>query len=124
MSDSILTNVKKNLGIDEAYTAFDPDIIMYINTAFGTLAQLGLGPTGGFVIDDATSTWDEFIGTNNELNGVKTYVFLRVKLLFDPPQTSYVMTALNEERRELEWRLNVTREDISWIDPDPDEVIE
>lgn len=119
MSESILTSVKKILGLDEDYTAFDQDIIMYINSAFSTLNQLGLGPTEGFSIQDATTTWDAFIGTDDRLNSVKTYVALKVKSLFDPPQTQYLVAAMKEQIQEFEWRLNVVREEDTWIPPAP-----
>jgi hypothetical protein len=116
VADSILTSVKKLLGIDESYTAFDPDILMHINTAFGTLNQLGIGPTDGFEIEDDTPTWDDF-QTDVRMNGVKTYVVLRVRLLFDPPTTSYAIEAMKNQVQELEWRLNVVREGDSWTPP-------
>lgn len=118
--DSILTSTKKILGIDETYTEFDVDILMHINSVFATLNQLGIGPSIGFAIMDDTPTWDAFLGTDPRLNSVKIYMYLRVRLLFDPPSTSYLITALNEQVRELEWRLNVYREETAWTDPDPD----
>lgn len=118
--DSILTSTKKILGIDETYTEFDVDILMHINSVFATLNQLGIGPSIGFAIMDDTPTWDAFLGTDPRLNSVKIYMYLRVRLLFDPPSTSYLITALNEQVRELEWRLNVYREETAWVDPDPD----
>ena len=121
---SILTSVKKNLGIADAYEVFDPDIILYINTAFSTLNQLGVGPDLGFTIDDKTTTWDAFIGTDKRYENVKTYVTLRVRMLFDPPQTSYLLDAMKGQIEELEWRINVYREETGWIDPDPDVDVE
>lgn len=120
MEESILTSTKKILGMDEGYTAFDLDILTHINSAFSTLNQLGIGPVEGFRIDDAAPEWSAFIGDDPRLNNVKTYVFLRVKLLFDPPATSFHTTALQEEVKQLEWRLNVQREETEWVDPDPD----
>jgi hypothetical protein len=111
VSDSILTNTKKLLGLDESYTVFDTDVLMHINTAFSTLNQLGVGPVEGFLVEDADTTWAQFLLNDPRLNNVKSYVFVRVKLLFDPPQTSYLLTALDKQREELEWRLNVQRED-------------
>jgi hypothetical protein len=116
---SILTSTKKVLGIEEGYTAFDPDIVIYINSVFSTLHQLGIGPEDGFSITDATTTWDAFLGTDPRLNSVRAYMYLRVRLLFDPPQTSYLIDALNAQARELEWRLNVYREETAWTDPNP-----
>lgn len=117
MSESILTSVKQNLGLSEDYTAFDGDILLYINGVFSTLHQLGIGPQNGFEIADATPTWDAFIGGQRPLNAVKTYVYLRVRLLFDPPGTSYLVDALNNQIKEHEWRLNQLREETMWTDP-------
>jgi hypothetical protein len=107
MEDSILVSTKKVLGIDEAYTAFDLDITMHINSVFTTLTQLAVGPVGGFFIEDDTALWGDFITPEMNLNAVKTYVYLRVRLLFDPPTTAYLVTAVQEQIKELEWRLNV-----------------
>lgn len=119
MDESILNNTKKILGIDSTYTAFDPDIMIHINSVFSTLNQLGIGPVDGFAIDDAAATWVDFLGADKRLNFVKTYVYLRVRLLFDPPTTSYLINSMKEQVQELEWRLNVHREGESWIDPNP-----
>lgn len=123
MSESILTSTKKILGIEEDYTAFDLDILTHINSVFSTLTQLGLGPENGFMIEDADAVWADFLGDDPQLNAVKTYVYLRVRLLFDPPTTSYLIAALQAEREQLEWRLSAYRESTGWVDPDP-EIIE
>ena len=107
MIESILTSIKKLLGITEEYINFDPDIIMHINTVFMTLNQLGVGPSEGFRIEDKSATWDEFIGEATNLDAVKSYMHLKVKLLFDPPLNSAVMEAMKQQINELEWRLNV-----------------
>lgn len=120
--DSILTSTKKILGIAEDYTVFDPDIITHINTAFSTLTQLGVGPAEGFMIEDDTPVWVDFIGDDLQYNSVKSYVFLRVRQLFDPPSTSYLIAAYERQIQELEWRLNVHREETGWVDPDPDPI--
>ena len=104
--ESILTSIKKLLGIQEEYTNFDNDIIMHINSTFSTLTQLGVGPSNGFIIKDKSSTWDEFI-SDNRLECVKSYVYLKVRLLFDPPSTSSVMDSINRQITEYEWRINV-----------------
>lgn len=119
MSDSILTSTKKVLGITEDYTVFDQDIILFINAVFSTLNQLGLGPSDGFAIEDESDNWSDFIGNDPRLNNVKTYVYLRTRILFDPPATSYLLTALDTQVKELEWRMNVYREGTDWVDPDP-----
>lgn len=108
--ESILTSIKKLLGIDEEYTQFDSDIIMHINSVFLNLTQLGVGPSEGFLIEDGTATWDDFIGDSNQLQAVKSYVYLKVKLLFDPPLSSSVTESMNRMISELEWRLNVAVE--------------
>jgi hypothetical protein len=120
MSDSILTSTKKTLGIDVDYKAFDSDVLMHINSVFSTLTQLGIGPEAGFMIEDDTTLWDAFIDDDMNYNAVKTYMYLCVRLLFDPPTTSYLITAMKEQVQELEWRLNVYRETTGWVDPDPD----
>jgi hypothetical protein len=119
MELSILTSTKKILGIAEDYTVFDLDIITHINTAFSTLTQLGIGPPTGFMIEDATTEWADFINDDLQYNAVKSYVFLRVRLLFDPPTTSYLITAYNEQIKEFEWRLNSHREETGWTNPNP-----
>jgi hypothetical protein len=125
MEQSILISTKKILGIAEDYTAFDLDIITHINSAFSTLTQLGVGPASGFMIDDNSEVWADFLedDTDHQYNSVKSYVFLRVRMLFDPPQTSYLITAAQKQLEELEWRLNVHREETGWVDPDPVEVL-
>ena len=105
--DSILTSIKKLLGITEEYEHFDPDIIVHINSAFMILNQLGVGPEEGFSIKDKSSTWNEFLSGSN-LEAVKTYVYLKVKLMFDPPLSSTVIEAIKSQISELEWRLNVS----------------
>ncbi len=119
METSILISTKKILGLAEDYTVFDHDVITHINTAFTTLTQLGVGPPEGFMIEDETVEWADFVSDVN-YNLVKSYVYLKTKQLFDPPQTSYLITAMNEQIRELEWRMNVYREETGWVDPDPD----
>ena len=110
ISASILNSTKKMLGLDPDYDVFDLDVLMHINSVFTTLTQLGVGPVEGFQIEDDSATWDTFLGTDPKLNQAKTYVFLRVKLLFDPPQTSFVADSYSRQIEQLEWRLNVTAE--------------
>lgn len=117
---SILTDTKKAVGIAAEYDVFDVDILMHINSVFGTLNQLGLGPDAGYMIEDDTEEWEAFLGDDLRLNPVKSYVYLRVRMLFDPPQTSFHISAIKEQIQELEWRLNVHREGYAWSDPDPD----
>ena len=107
--ESILTSIKKLLGIDEEYTHFDADIIMHINSVLMVLTQLGVGPETGFVIEDDTSTWADFVPEVNaaKLHAIKSYIYMKVKLMFDPPLSSAVIEAMNRQIAEFEWRLNV-----------------
>lgn len=106
--DSILTSVKKDLGITEDYEHFDPDLIMDINAVFMVLNQLGVGPKEGFAISDKTSVWTDFMEDGPVLKGVAKYVSMKVKLMFDTStMTSAMMDALNKQIAEFEWRLNV-----------------
>ena len=107
--ESILTSIKKLLGVTEEYTHYDADIIIHINTVFGTLTQLGVGPSEGFRIEDETTEWADYIPGNSLLyESVKSYMFLKVKLLFDPPLSGTVLQSYDRQISELEWRLNVT----------------
>lgn len=105
--DSILGSIKKLLGITEEYDVFDKDRIMHINSVFFVLTQLGVGPAEGFFIQDETAVWDDFIPCGANLEAVKSYVYLKVRLLFDPPQSSALTEAINRQISEFEWRLNV-----------------
>lgn len=111
MEESILTSTKKILGLSEDYTAFDLDIITHINSAFSSLNQLGVGPSGGFYIEDKDEEWSSYGVPTTQLNMVKTYVWLKTRMLFDPPTTSFHIEAANNQIKEYEWRLNVFRED-------------
>lgn len=109
--ESILTSIKKLLGISEEYEHFDADLIMHINSVFLVLNQLGVGPKDGFTIEDKGSEWTEFIEDPKQLQAVKSYMHMKVKLLFDPPLSSAVIESTNKLIAELEWRLNVAAED-------------
>ena len=104
--ESILNSIKQLLGVGEEETHFDTDIIIYINSAFSTLNQLGVGPEETFNIVDDKAIWDDFI-EEDDYNEMKTYVYLKVKLVFDPPTSSFVLAAMERQKDELEWRLNV-----------------
>lgn len=110
MESSILTSIKKLLGIPEEYEQFDSDLIMHINSVFMILKQLGVGPESGFSISDSSSTWDEFIQDEKTFAAVKSYIHMKVKLLFDPPLSSSVIDCMKQVINELEWRLNVEAE--------------
>lgn len=116
---SILDDTKKVLGLEAEYKAFDLDIIMHINSVLATLEQIGVGPFGGFSIKDSSAQWETYLGNQPMWNSVKTYVYLRVRLLFDPPSTSYLITAYKEQAQEIEWRLSAQREAANWISPEP-----
>ena len=104
--ESILTSIKKLIGLTEEYKVYDPDIIIHLNSTFMILRQLGVGPEDGFIIEDENSFWTDFIPADNKLfEGVKTYVYARARLIFDPPQSSIVKECLEKTVAEFEWRL-------------------
>lgn len=105
--DSILLTIKKKLGIDEYCDHFDTAVIVEINSALMVLTQLGVGPVDGFYITSNAETWSDFLSDNKKLEGVKTYIYLKTKLVFDPPQSSAVLESTKAMINELEWRLNV-----------------
>ena len=105
--ESILTSIKKLLGITEEYTHFDADLIMHINSVFMILNQLGVGPAEGFYIEDKTIYWEDFVSDPTQLQAIKSYMHLKVKLLFDPPASGTIMECYKQMINELEWRLNV-----------------
>lgn len=104
---SILQTIKKLLGIDQDYDVFDPEIIVHINSAFSTLHQLGVGPAQAFSINGGSELWSAFVGDRLDINSAQTYIYLKVRLVFDPPTSSFVITAFENQAKELEWRLNV-----------------
>lgn len=107
MNDSILLTIKKLLGLTEDYDHFDPDIIMHINSVFLVLNQLGVGPKDIFFITDDSAVWSDFLQDENQRVPLQSYVYLKVKVLFDPPGTSFVLESMNKLISEFEWRLNV-----------------
>lgn len=119
VDDSILNTVKKILGFEADYKAFDLDIITHINSTFFTLNQIGVGPKDGFMITGSEDTWDSFIGPD-KIMAVKSYMALKVRLLFDPPSSSFVLESLNRQATEMEWRLNVHMEGVNhpWTKPE------
>lgn len=112
VTDSILDTTKKALGIASDYTEFDLDIIMHINSVFSILTQLAVGPPDGFTIADKTPVWNDYISNNKKLSMVRSYMYMRVRLMFDPPETSFARDAFEKKATELEWRLNV--EEDTW----------
>lgn len=111
--ESILTSIKKLLGITEEYTQFDVDIIIHINSALSVLTQLGVGPSEGFSIEDDSAIWEDFISDAKTIEFVKTYVYLKTKLVFDPPLSSAQIEAMNRTISELEWRIQVAVDSIT-----------
>lgn len=109
-NSSILDSTKKALGIDAGNPAFDAELIMFINGVFSTLHQLGVGPVEGYMIEGNEELWDTFTGGSPIINSVKTYMYLRVRLLFDPPATSFAIDAIDRQAKELEFRLIVAAE--------------
>ncbi len=110
--ESILTSIKKLLGIAEEYTHFDADLIMHINSVLSILTQIGVGPTEGFSIKDKSSVWGDFVPENSKWELIKSYTYMKVKLLFDPPLSSSVIESMNRIISELEWRIQVAADSI------------
>lgn len=110
---SILDTTKKMIGFDWDYTAFDIDIITHINSVFFTLQQLGVGPEGGYSISDNTKTWADYMAGDN-IEAVKSYMYLKVRLIFDPPANSFTQDAMKNAATEFEWRLNAHTEGVRW----------
>ena len=115
MGTSILTSTKKLLGIGEDYTHFDLDVLTAINSTFSTLNQLGIGPVEGFSIEDDTAEWEDYLDDSNKLNLVKSYVYMKARVIFDPPSTGFVLSAVQEQIKEAEWRLNTFSEVDSYV---------
>jgi hypothetical protein len=113
--NSILITIKKMLGIAEDSTHFDPDIISHINSVVLSATQLGVGPKYGFLVTGNNETWADFLGDRKDLEAVKSFIYLKVRLLFDPPSTSYLIEAIERQITELEWRLNVQIENTTSI---------
>lgn len=110
MNDSILTSVKKEVGITEEYANFDQDIIDAINTVFADLYQLGVGPSEPFSIQNDKAKWKDFFGDRKDLNSVRSYMYLRVRLIFNPPQQAFVLASMERQIEKFEFRLNLQAE--------------
>ena len=107
MDDSILDSVKNALGIVTEYRYFDSQILMHVNSVFTILQQLGVGPSDGFSIEDESAVWSDFLEDLSSLRLVQSYMYLRVRMLFDPPTNSFLMDSMKQQVQEYEWRLNV-----------------
>ena len=105
--DSVLTSIKKLLGITEEYDQFDQDLIIHINAVLMVLTQIGVGPSNGMIINDSSTTWNDILSDTSNIEAVKTYVYLKVKMIFDPPSSASVADAMNRSINEYEWRLNI-----------------
>lgn len=112
MNDSILNTIKTMIGLNPDDTEFNTDILVLINSALMVLRQIGIGPQNGFSVSDSTQTWSEFIEDIRYYESVKSYIYLKVRLMFDPPATSYVSEQMKTEIQEIEWRLKVEKEEI------------
>lgn len=124
--DSILDSIKKVLGIDPSYTIYDIDVILHINSVFSTLNQLGIGPASAFSITDNTAKWSDFLGANPNVEAVKSYVFMRVKLIFDSAtMTSFVINSFQAQIDQMEWRFTVAADEFARIDQadSPDNIL-
>jgi hypothetical protein len=120
-SPSILVSTKAALGVTPEQHAFDSMIVTHINSVLSSLEQLGVGPAGGLMVMSEAQLWSDLIGTDLRLNMVKSYMYLRVRKLYDPPEIGFVLTAMNDEIKEMEWRLNVAAEsDLTTV---PDEAL-
>jgi hypothetical protein len=111
VTDSIQLSIKKMCNVDADYTAFDDDFVMYINSALSDLNQLGIGPADGFSISDKSDDWDDFLDEGPIRDRAKTFVGLQVRLLFDPPQTSFAINMMQDQLKEMGWRLVAAQED-------------
>lgn len=119
MSHSILNDIKHMLGVDVEYDVFDIDIIIDINSAFMSLNQLGVGPKKSFSIVDSSATWEDFTNGKTDIEAVKPYIYLKTRMLFDPPTNSFTIQAFENQIKEFEWRLMLQREVVNpSISPD------
>jgi hypothetical protein len=121
MEESVLISTKKILGISPSDGSFDLDVMTHINSSIDILRQVGL--TASSYVEDDTTTWADVFGSSTQMQLIKTCVYLQVRLLFDPPTTSYLLSAAQAQVQEHIWRLNVEREDTEWVDPDPPGVV-
>lgn len=114
MNENILGSIRHATGLGDEHVFFDPDLVMHINSVFDILHQLGIGPSGGFKLETGEELWSEFLGDSETLEMVKTYMYISVKLVFDPPQNSFLVKQLEDTKKEYEWRMNVGAESKLW----------
>lgn len=116
MTDSIFVTIKKMLGLGADYTPFDAEIMVHINSVILNLTQMGIGPKDGFMVLDYNQKWSDFLPSNVNLEAAKTYIYLQVKMLFDPPTNSFVMDSYEKQSEKMLWRLNVQAESVEKFD--------
>lgn len=116
--NSILESMKQLLKVAEDDESFDIDIIMHINSVFSDLEQFGIGPDGGYMIEDKTQKWTDYLSNDFRMNSVKSLMYLKIRLLFDPPQFGPGITSIEAKIKEYEYRLSVTREGDVWVPPE------
>jgi len=112
--DSILLTIKHMLGIEAEYNHFDQDVMFNINTVLMTSNQIGIGPAAGFLITGEAETWVDLLGERIDLEAIKSYIYLKVRLLFDPPSSSFVLDAMQRQATEIEWRLWIQVENTAY----------
>lgn len=113
MEESILKTIKQLIGCPDDFEQFDLDLIVHINSAFATLTHLGVGPKEGYRITGADNAWSEFEDDAQKLSLIKDYVYIKTRLLFDPPTSGSLMDSLKEQLKEMEWRLYMLYDTIS-----------
>lgn len=111
---TILEDIRHAIGLGDEHTFFDSDLILHVNSTFDIIHQLGAGPIDGFVIEDGSETWDDYFAGYKTIEFIKTYMYISVKLVFDPPQNSFLVKALEDKQKEYEWRINVAAESKYW----------
>lgn len=107
MQNSILLTIKQMLGIPSEYSVFDEELVVYINTVIAALRQLGVGPENGFAITGENDSWGDYIGDTLMYENVKSYIYLKVRMMFDPPSSSFVLEAFKNQAAEIEWRIYI-----------------
>lgn len=107
MQESILLTIKQMLGIPSEYSVFDEELAVYINTVIAALRQLGVGPENGFAITGENESWEDYIGDTSMYENVKAYIYLKVRMMFDPPSSSFVLEAFKNQAAEIEWRIYI-----------------
>jgi len=120
LDNSILDSTKDTLGLAADYTPFDAALITHINSAFSDLTDIGIGPSEGFIIEDNTAVWSDFIGDNlRYVGGVTNFIWLKTRTYFDPPEGRYAIQATDGQLSQMLWRLSVIRENVEWVPANP-----